>query len=254
MDTMMIDVLAPDAQETCTLTVTAYSVHADGRLVVALEDASERTFEVEEWMDVRLTRAERPRPPTPGRGHATVRSIWSSDRAPGLVPDRFGPPGSGKTSLAMALAQEMALPLLTKDLIKETLMSVLVVPDVDTSKLIGQAAIEVMYVVAGASSIGAILEANFHRSASVAGIQGLPGSVVELFCRCDRDTALARYRERSERRQPGHFDSQRTDDELWNDEVTAPVAGGWAVLEIDTTRPVNISAVVLDIRRALGSR
>jgi AAA domain-containing protein len=164
-----------------------------------------------------------------------------------------GPPGSGKTSLATALAQEMGLPLLAKDQIKETLMSVLVVPDVDASKLIGLAAIEVMYAVAGASSIGAILEANFHRSASVAGLQGLPGSVVEVFCRCDREIALARYRERSEHRHPGHFDLQRTDDELWNDEVTAPVAGGWAVLETDTTRPVSISAVVLDIRRALGS-
>jgi hypothetical protein len=147
----------------------------------------------------------------------------------------------------------MGLPLLAKDLIKETLMSVLVVPDVAASRLIGQAAIEVIYAVAGASSTGAILEANFHRSASVASLQGLPGSVVEVFCHCDREIALARYRERSEHRHPGHFDIERTDDELWNDGVTTPVAGGWAVLEIDTNRPVNISAVVLDIRRALGS-
>ncbi len=137
-----------------------------------------------------------------------------------------GPPGSGKTSLATALAQEMGLPLLAKDLIKETLMSVLVVPDVDASQLIGQAAIEVMYAVAGACSSGAILEANFHRSTSVAGVQGLRDSVVEVFCRCDRQIALARYRERSEHRHPGHFDIQRSDYELWNDEVTAPVAGG----------------------------
>jgi len=85
----------------------------------------------------------------------------------------------------------MGLPLLAKDLIKETLMSVLVVPDVDASQLIGQAAIEVMYAVAGACSSGAILEANFHRSTSVAGVQGLRDSVVEVFCRCDRQIALA---------------------------------------------------------------
>ena len=162
-----------------------------------------------------------------------------------------GPPGSGKTSLATELAKEMGLPLLAKDLIKETLMSVLVVPDVEASKLIGQAAIEVMYAVAGCSSAGAILEANFHRSASLAALQGLPGSVIEVFCRCDREIALSRYRERSERRHPGHFDIQRTDDELWNDQVTAPVGGGWAVLKIDTAMPVNISALVLDIRSAL---
>jgi hypothetical protein len=117
--------------------------------------------------------------------------------------------------------------------------------------LIGQAAIEVMYAVARASSTGAILEANFHRSASVADLQGLPGPVVEVFCGCDREIALARYRARSEHRHPGHFDAQRTDGELGNDEVTTPVAGGWVVLDIDTTRRVNISSVVLEIRSAL---
>ncbi len=134
------------------------------------------------------------------------------------------------------------------DLIIETLMSLLFVPDVDASKCIGQAAIGVMYVVAGASLIGAVLEAIFYRCASVAGLQGLPGSVVEVFCRCDREIALARYRQRSEHRHPGHVDLQR----VWNDEVTVPVAGGWAVLEINTTRPVNISAVVPDIRLSVS--
>ena len=54
-----------------------------------------------------------------------------------------GPPGSGKTTLATGIAQEMGLPLIAKDLIKETLMSLLAVPDVDTSKMIGRAAVEV---------------------------------------------------------------------------------------------------------------
>ena len=147
----------------------------------------------------------------------------------------------------------MGLPLLAKDLIKETLMSVLTVHDVDASKLIGQASMEVMYAVAGASPTGAILEANFHRSVSVASVRGLPGSVIEVFCRCDREIALTRFRERSEDRHPGHLEHLRTDDELWNDEVTTPVAGGWAVLEIDTTWPVNIPTVLHDIRRTLGS-
>ncbi len=164
-----------------------------------------------------------------------------------------GPPGSGKTSLATALSHEMGLPLLAKDLIKETLMSVLAVHDVAASKLIGQAAMEVMYAVAGASPTGAILEANFHRSVSVAPLRALPGSVMEVFCRCDRQIALSRYRARSEDRHPGHLDHLRTDDELWNDEVTTPLAGGWAVLEIDTTGPVSIPTVLLDVGRTLRS-
>ena len=162
-----------------------------------------------------------------------------------------GPPGSGKTTLAPRVAQQLHLPLIAKDLIKETLMSVLAVPDVETSRVIGQAAVEVMYALAATAPEGAVLEANFHRSISRDGIQALRGLVVEVCCRCDREVAMARYRERSERRHPGHFDNRRSDDEIWNDEVTRPVAGEWAVLQVNTNNQVDISAVVNDIKKLI---
>jgi predicted kinase len=165
-----------------------------------------------------------------------------------------GPPGSGKTTLATGTASQLRLPLIAKDLIKEALMSGLAVPDIARSKVIGRAAVEVMYAVAAASPVGAVLEANFHRSVARSDIQALPGLIVEVFCRCDREVALTRYRERSEQRHPGHLDQLRADDELWNDEVTAPIAGGWAVLEVDTNLPVDTSGVVSDIRMRVGSR
>ncbi len=165
-----------------------------------------------------------------------------------------GPPGSGKTTLATGIARQLSLPLMAKDLIKETLMSTLAVPDIATSRMIGQAAVEVMYAVAATSSGGAVLEANFHRSVARADIQALPGLIVEVFCRCDREVALTRYRERSEQRHPGHFDQFRADDELWNHELTTPVAGGWAVLEVNTNLPLETSGVVRDIRMLVGSR
>ena len=164
-----------------------------------------------------------------------------------------GPPGSGKTTLATGIASQLRLPLIAKDLIKETLMSALAAPDVATSRMIGQAAVEVMFAMAASSSGGAVLEANFHRSVARADIEALPGRIVEAFCRCDREVALTRYRERSEQRHPGHFDQLHADDELWNDEVTTPVAGGWAVLEIDTNLPVDTSGVVRDITLLVGS-
>lgn len=133
-----------------------------------------------------------------------------------------GPPGSGKTTLAAAIAQQLRLPLVAKDLIKETLMSVLAVPDVETSRLIGRVAVEVMYSVAASAPSGAVIEANFHRSISRSSIQALPGQIIEIFCRCNREVALARYRERTEQRHPGHFDQRRTDDELRSEEVTSP--------------------------------
>jgi hypothetical protein len=109
-----------------------------------------------------------------------------------------------------------------------------------------------MFAVAAAASGGAVLEANLHRSVSRVDIEALPGLIIEVFCRCDRDVALTRYREPSEQRHPGHFDDRRTDDELWNDEVTTPVADEWAVLEVNTDHPVDISMVINDIEKLVG--
>ena len=55
-----------------------------------------------------------------------------------------GPPASGKSTLAPALAAELGLPLVAKDTIKNALMSVLPVPDVDTSRQLGRAAVAAM--------------------------------------------------------------------------------------------------------------
>ena len=146
----------------------------------------------------------------------------------------------------------MRLPLFAKDSIKEALMSVLPVPDVETSKRLGQAAMAAMYSLAAVAPSGGVLESNF-RAASVNELQSLPGTVVEIFCRCDRELALARYRARSSTRHPGHFDSLRTDDELWNTEVTSPVCGGWPYLEVDTSHPVDVSELIVRLRYVVGT-
>jgi hypothetical protein len=59
-----------------------------------------------------------------------------------------------------------------------------------------------------------------------------------------RAVCLARYRARGTSRPPGHFDDDRTDEELWNDDVAQPVAGGWPVVRVDTEQPVDADRVV----------
>lgn len=161
-----------------------------------------------------------------------------------------GPPASGKSTLAPVLARELGLPLVAKDTIKDALMSVLPVPDVEASRQLGRGAVAAMLAVAAESPIGAVIESNFYRSIAGQTLGQLPGQVVEVFCRLEKAVALERYRSRSGGRQAGHFDGDRDVDELWNDEVAEPVAGGWPLLEVDTAQPVDVAAVVAFVRGA----
>jgi predicted kinase len=163
-----------------------------------------------------------------------------------------GPPASGKSTLAPALAGELGLPLFAKDTIKDALMSVLPVPDVDASRQLGRAAVAAMLAIAAESPCGAVIESNFYRSRAVAVLRRLPGRVVEVFCRVDREVARTRYEARAGSRHAGHFDTIRSPEELWNDEVSEPVAGGWPLLEVDTTEPADVPDVVRLIREMTG--
>jgi predicted kinase len=157
-----------------------------------------------------------------------------------------GPPGSGKTTLATAPAPALGLPLIAKDTIKEALMTVLPVPDVAASRAVGMASVAALLAVA-AEAPGAVLESVWHRSRSLADLGGLPGNIVEVFCRCDRSATAQRYARRAGTRAPGHLDAERAAVDLWNDEVARPVAGRWPVIEVDTSGPVELGPLIAAI-------
>jgi predicted kinase len=56
----------------------------------------------------------------------------------GLFVVLSGPPASGKSKLAPPLARALGLPLVAKDTVKDALMSVLPVPDVEASRRLGR--------------------------------------------------------------------------------------------------------------------
>ena len=172
---------------------------------------------------------------------------------PGTTAERLyvvvsGAPASGKSTLAAALAPELGLPLLAKDTIKQALLTVLDAPDVETSRVVGRAAAVALLAVA-AEAGSAVLEAPWQRDRAITELAGLPGRLVEVFCRCSPQTAAARFAARAASRTAGHFDRDRTPDELWNDQVAAPVGGGWPVLDVDTESRVDVAELADRVRR-----
>src|SRR5690348_11341900 len=164
-------------------------------------------------------------------------------------PARVAPPGQDIPGRALAPA--LGLPLIAKDTIKQALMSELPVPDVPASRTIGRASVAALLAVA-AEAPCAVLESVWHRSHAAAKLGNLPGNLVEVFCRCDPAIAAERYARRAGTRAAGHFDAKRTIEELWNDDVARPVAGGWPVLEVDTTARVDVTSLEGRIRAAVA--
>ena len=160
-----------------------------------------------------------------------------------------GPPGSGKSTLARPLAEQLSLPLIAKDPIKEALMDVLGWPDsVQESRTLGRAAVMAMLAIASTSG-GAVLESTFSPYAYPR-IAALPGPLIEVRCRCPAAVAQSRYRARSVTRHGGHLDLDRQPDELWNDENSEPL-GIAPVINVDTTAPVDVADLATRIRHRL---
>ncbi|MFI9556080.1 AAA family ATPase [Nonomuraea endophytica] len=164
-----------------------------------------------------------------------------------------GLPGSGKTTLAQALARALALPLLSKDRVKETLADVLgaVPPDgstpVEWSRRLGMAAGETLWTLLADARGGAVLESPWLRDLRPVVVDGLRragvGDAQEVWCDVPADLALRRYRTRVGRH-PIHLDS-RVDDELWSHWVrqAEPLALG-PVHRVDTAGPVDVAGLV----------
>jgi predicted kinase len=181
--------------------------------------------------------------------HLSVRADDASGQAV-PVPHRSvlafvvvsGPPGSGKSILASGLASRLELPLFSKDTIKEALMDALGAADMEASRRLGSASIETLLALAHENGRG-ILESNWRASVSAEALGNLPGPVVEVFCDCAPHVSRLRYADRRDRH-PGHFDAARiNDDSLWSGEASRPVGGGWPVVVVDTSAPVDLDAV-----------
>ena len=137
----------------------------------------------------------------------------SKARLPSLVLVS-GPPGAGKTTLANRLANDLTIPLLTKDGIKETMAGAVGSTTEDESRALGRAAIAVLLhtgqaVLGGGSSL--ILECALQAGISEAELEPLLklADVRHIRCRASDTTIVQRNDGRI--RHTVHFDGQRLD-------------------------------------------
>jgi predicted kinase len=150
--------------------------------------------------------------------------------------------GSGKTTVAQQLARRLALPLLGKDVILESLFDSLGVGDERWRARLSRASDEALFRLADASQ-GAVLDNWWHRDTAPARIRLLGGRTIEVFCDCDPDTAAQRFATRV--RHPGHLDAALSAEELAHradylrQHYRGPLRLGGALLVLDTNRRID---------------
>jgi predicted kinase len=161
-----------------------------------------------------------------------------------------GPPGSGKTTVARAIAADLDLPLFAKDTVKEALMDALGLPDPESSQRLGGASVAVLVALAADNGRG-VIESTWQRNLALDDLARLRGSICEVFCRCTPETARARVEARAASRHPGHHDLLRLGDDLWSGARAEPIAGPWPVIEVDTSGDFDPGALLPAVRAAL---
>jgi predicted kinase len=188
-----------------------------------------------------------------------------------------GPPGAGKTTLAVPLAAELGFALLAKDRIKETLHDALGFDaDLAWSRRLGAATMELLWALA-ADAPAAVLEANFWPDdpRHAQRVLALGARTAEVHCSCPIEECRRRYAARAESRHAVHVldrDLRRASTAVGSGgagalPVSAPGDEPFAdtfvrsaqplrlgpLVTVDTTGPVDVGAVAAAVRRLLAA-
>jgi glucokinase len=165
-----------------------------------------------------------------------------------------GAPGTGKSTVAAALAAHLGWPLLALDMIKEALADVLGTGDENWSDQVGDAAAEIVFRL-GAQFPDVVAE-GWWRGARRERARHEFAGAVEVFCRCEPQVAMARMRARhGTSRHPIHRDviNPALLDRAAALAVTVtPLGLGAALVEVDTQQPSAPTTAVTAVTAALS--
>jgi predicted kinase len=168
-----------------------------------------------------------------------------------------GPPASGKSTVAARLAEELPMPLVTKDGIKEALFDSLGTGDRAWSKRLGEAAWLVLFHVVEAAVEGGaslVVEGNFEHAYAEPRFASLPPfRPIQVYCSAPEGVLIERYSERADRgdRHPGHVD-----DDVQRELADSLASDRWRPLELDgplvEARLGQDGEIVSGVRALLG--
>jgi len=163
-----------------------------------------------------------------------------------------GAPGTGKTTVATMLAEQLGLPLVSHDAIKEALGDSLGLGDERWSDRLGDAAAEVLFQLAP-SFPGIVVEGWWRRERRDRAIDEFAGWV-QVFCRCEPALAEERARARlTAGRHPIHRDvinPGMLDGAAASVASVTPLELGGPLIEVDTSGPVDAGALIAKVRTA----
>ena len=141
-----------------------------------------------------------------------------------------GPPGAGKTWVARSLADALELPLLEKDVLKETLGGALGITQRAGSERLGAAVFELLADLAHdllRRGVSLIAEGNFTPASRL--VTTLPPCrLLQVHVSASPDVLRERLRTRDTHRHPVHYDRDAADEI-----VDRARRGDWAELPLD---------------------
>jgi predicted kinase len=164
-----------------------------------------------------------------------------------------GPPASGKSTIALRLANDLSLPLIAKDGIKEVLFDAFGTRDREWSEWLGRCSFALIWhflrieVEAGRS---AVIEGNFSAEYASREISALASradfAVLQIHCHAPTDLLYDRYAQRVSARHRGHADDERLTDireQLDPERYLLPVEGGLISLDTSSFERLDYDAI-----------
>lgn len=158
-----------------------------------------------------------------------------------------GAPGSGKTTLARRLRQDLTLPILGKDDLKELLFETIPQSDRDFSRLQGAVAADMLYAFARcflSEGQSVMIEGAFWAERARKDIHTIldttNAKVLELFCHVDEEVRLERFHQRllKGERHPALVDTDKA--------ITQSIVGRsferlaiGDCIDVDTNQPIS---------------